>query len=362
MVTCENSPRSGRRRLKLILFSLLPALLLLALAEAGLRLAGFSYSSRLEYRTELVDGHNRLVEARDPNRRDLYYRLVPDGETPFVPAHEPPFNAFGFRGDVEQVARTPGVKRLAAIGCSCTMQGDPSYLEVASNRLNDSGPRRYEVLNAAVGSYSSEFGLRGLKSRVLPFQPDYLTVLFGWNDHWAATFNGAADKEFPVRGPGTVAFLTLLSGSRVVQGMYYLGRRWRSAPTSDGEAVLRVAPDDYRANHRAIVELCRARGIQPVFLTSPSGLDPANEMQMRSYAPIFFNRPEAIPAIHAAYNAIVREVAAEQQVPLLDLEREFAVLPAADRAGLFRSDGIHFTQPGLNFIGARLAATLAPLN
>ena len=54
----------------------------------------------------------------------------------------------------------------------------------------------------------------------------------------------------------------------------------------------------------------------------------------------------------------MREVARQTGAGLLDLEREFEALELRELKEIFSQDGIHFTEPGLDHLGRRVARYL----
>jgi lysophospholipase L1-like esterase len=107
--------------------------------------------------------------------------------------------------------------------------------------------------------------------------------------------------------------------------------------------VRRVSLDDYRANLREMVRLCRERGARPVLLTRPFEGHTHDEESWKSVGP--------------DYNQVTREVATELGAPLVDVYREFK-----RRKDLFEDES-HFTREGhaeaAKFIFAELAPVLA---
>jgi hypothetical protein len=60
--------------------------------------------------------------------------------------------------------------------------------------------------------------------------------------------------------------------------------------------------------------------------------------------------------LHSQYNDIVRQVAGELSVPLVDLDREFSAL---DKGVLFIEDHIHLSQAGRILAGRLIAERIA---
>ncbi|NIP41524.1 MAG: hypothetical protein GWO41_12840 [candidate division Zixibacteria bacterium] len=58
---------------------------------------------------------------------------------------------------------------------------------------------------------------------------------------------------------------------------------------------------------------------------------------------------EAVIELHSEYNEVVREVAADDNSYLLDLEKR--INSRDDLDDIFMNDGIHFTPPGTEVVG-----------
>lgn len=99
-----------------------------------------------------------------------------------------------------------------------------------------------------------------------------------------------------------------------------------------------MPPEQYRENLAAIVSECQGRGIRPVFL----------ELPRRRRA----GETVAIPA-HAA---VLKEVAARLNVPLLDVG-DLGLDPAASNEAYF-IDSLHLSAEGHRYLADRLARAL----
>jgi hypothetical protein len=129
--------------------------------------------------------------------RQVFWRLAPSNPRLLT-------NARGFRGAEFAVRKSPGVTRVITLGCSCTFGIESSYsYPMALEQLLDRNQvgKRYEVINAGVPGYSSFQGVKLLESEIASYQPDVITVYFGWNDHWLARHFQDKDQTPPRRSP-----------------------------------------------------------------------------------------------------------------------------------------------------------------
>src|SRR6267154_1112726 len=136
----------GRRRelswTKTVVFSILPVLFLLLIGEGGLRLySGYFRTAYERYNTET----GRL-------------ELVPNIQTAIPGGARIRINSKGFAGD-----------------------WDVSYSAFLERMLNVGG-RRFEVINAGIEGYNSEYALGRIRDDILKYGPDLVTIYIGWND------------------------------------------------------------------------------------------------------------------------------------------------------------------------------------
>ena len=94
-----------------------------------------------------------------------------------------------------------------------------------------------------------------------------------------------------------------------------------------------------------MVELSLANDILPVLITAPTSHTKGNEPAY--LAERWLNDIEELVPIHQQYLQVVREVALDNNIPLLDLAKEFEGLPEKDlKTKLFQMDGIHLQPSG----------------
>jgi lysophospholipase L1-like esterase len=299
------------------------------LVELVLRLFGFSFAL---YPTQLQFGW--------PDPRTLGDVYVPDTALLWTPRE--------YRAKVGAWKdRRPSV---VFMGDSCTEFGayDEALRSLVAERHLDG---QYTFVNAGVGGWSSYQGLQQLTRDIVPMRPQVVTVYFGWNDHWASF--GIEDKEigrFNLEHPFLVVQLSRL---RVIQLVNRALFAYRFSPDSaKARRPPRVSLADFRANLAQMVRIGRAHGITVVLLTAPSahvrGQEPAY------LAGQWLNDLRELVPLHEAYSQVVREVAATERAPLIDLFAELAKLPASELSTLFQEDGIHLTPSGDLEIGGMI--------
>jgi lysophospholipase L1-like esterase len=109
----------------------------------------------------------------------LYFELVPNNR-------ESEVNADGYRGPLFSEEKSPGVRRIIALGDSsffgwgvAERQGCLRQLE---KLLNQDGTGAVEVVNLAVPGYNSQQEAELLRVRGLKYQPDWIIVGYDHND------------------------------------------------------------------------------------------------------------------------------------------------------------------------------------
>ena len=112
--------------------------------------------------------------------------------------------------------------------------------------------------------------------------------------------------------------------------------------------VNRVPVDRFRANLSEIGGRCSARGIPVIFATEPSA-HPALGVPDYVVESRYARSKEASIALYREYNAAMREVARNgEEWYLIDLDAEIS--GREDVGGLFKGDGLHFSERGLELV------------
>ena len=335
-----------RKLVQNVIFSLLPTVLLFGLSEGALRLLDFKYSETpLEVRSFAESVQS--AKYGDEITRNRVSVIVKDEKQFWKPVES-------FEGHYP-VQKAAGTLRIATLGCSCTQacsDTTDSYPSLMEKLLRVRTKKQVEVLNAGVGSYSSYQGLQRLKYAVTPYRPDIVTIYFGWNEHWMAYM---PDHEIKLQPRWVVRLLNFAERFRTYKFLNSLSDKLASRWTQQkGERLLglRVPPENYSQNLTAIISHARSHQMFPVLITAPS-----DETQLKP----FYNFPfpkEKLAAIHRDYNEIVRQVGAQQNVPVIDLEKIIRQLMSHKDMPKIFSDGIHFTPFGCKLVAQVLSQQL----
>lgn len=346
---------------KNIIFSIIPLFLLVSATEIVLRIVNFQYSdSPLEMRARLL-----LKEGYAPtfihheNNSGSAVKYKKDSQQMWVPVKS-------FAEGFSKNKASREITRVISMGCSCTAgcvlkqeknaEGGWSHLlsypGMMGEYLKIMHPGEFEVLNAGVGGYSSYQGLQRLKHEALNYNPDIVTIFFGWNDHWVA---GVPDKEARVRSASMTAVINFLEKFRTYQALHKLITKFE--PNIDEEIKQRVtlgprvALNDYLSNLNEMIDLIHAKGGNVVLITAPydlSGFKPAA---------IYPGSKENLIRLHESYNDVVRKLSALKGTVLLDLSAEINADENLKRRVLL-GDGIHFSEFGCDYVARRLTEVI----
>ena len=351
--SAEQTAKPGRIALstrKKVLYGLVATLVFFAAVEGGLRLIGFKYGSRVEsMQFTFPLEHFDVTNLNEEELAALLDKGVPVMQRDPILFWKPVPNLLGHNsrcvhGPEFAVPKPPCLFRIVCLGDSCTHFGPDSYPSHLHVALKTRRQGEIEVINAGVAGYSSHQGLARLRTEVVTWEPDVVTVYFGWNDHWLS--RGISDRQQRSR---FAAMSDLLSQYRVYQLL--LAVQQNAVPAAD--RPYRVPPADYANNLRQIKAQCDAIGAKAVFITAPQALDrgiPAYLAKIGEVADV-----DGLVELHARYNEIVRQMADELRVPVVDLDREF---DSRDKSALFIEDHIHLSQEGRTLAGELIAEVI----
>ena len=351
-----NQVQPGGRRWELswpktVVFSILPLLFLLLIGEGGLRLySGYFRTAYERYNTET----GRL-------------ELVPNIQTANPGGARIRINSKGFVGVEFDDVKPAGIYRVFAVGDSCTFAGDwdVSYSAFLERMLNVGG-RRFEVINAGVEGYNSEYALGRIRDDILKYGPDLVTIYIGWNDlmkmspsnmssSGRVTWLGAAlNHSYLYKGLSKVMFANIRP---------ILMPPGLSGEESEFHVFDQFVPVTYEENVAAMVALLRERDVRVLLLTRPTVLTrnmSSEDLKARHVFFPYFPEAYSVPrllSLHTAYNNSLRRLAARLQVPIVDLDEVF---DRRDKRTLFW-DTMHPSKEGHELIAAALAPRVREL-
>jgi lysophospholipase L1-like esterase len=318
--TAGDAPLSWKARAALALFGVV---LSLAIAEAGLRAAGFAF--------DLIPS----LEFGFPDPVSLRDAFAPDPDLVWVTQD--------YRARLRAARRAHPA--IVFMGDSCTQFGTYPARTLAALQA-----ARAPLASAAalgVAGWSSEQGLEQLRRDVIPLHPRVVTIYYGWNDHWIAM--GLTDPEI-MRARWLRAAAAHLRLAQLWLKLRVTLAAHRTPPPN------RVPPDSYESNVREMAREARAAQITPIFVTAPSNHVAGHEPEYLAKRHVRA-LSELVP-LHQAYVRATRTAAAAAGARVCDAAAAFAALPEPhDR--YFQRDGIHLTSAGDEALAQILSGCLA---
>jgi len=364
-------PLTWRARLAVLLFGTI-----LALVSGEVLLWVISYNPGIPI-------HERDLRYGWRNVRGASAVVCHDGPTVSI-------NSLGFRGKEFAAKKTPGSLRVFTLGCSCTIGANVSDTETYAAQwerlLNQPDVTRHpvEVINAGVGGYSTEMGKAWLRHEIINYEPDLITLYYGWNDHWPARLGGS-DRELSSATMEKAKFF--LFKSRIIQLLYQLRSTelvsgWegalRSAVASPGAAPdrqaalasatsgrdvtlgYRVPILEYEENLREMISLATENRSAVILIAAPLQYAITEQNTAYDVTTVPFVDGTDAPTVianHRLYTNVLRRVGKETGTPVADLEKVFNLLTQLERDRLFY-DYIHPNAEGFALLTEELNRTL----
>lgn len=212
----------------------------------------------------LPDPHNCLQRSRTLSLEFRPHCMGEMEQTTFAT------NALGMRGpELPDTAI-----RLLAIGDSCTwgwrVGQDESY-PADLQRLLDAeyGVGRYAVLNAGVPGYTSYQARVALEEKGVPLGPTIVIVGVGFNDCFTT-----GDVVEQIAAERRWMPVLLADDFLLAESTPYRWARWKLSRGEHPDRGVRVTPQGYAENLRAIVRLSREHGAHVLLLDFWHSTDP----------------------------------------------------------------------------------------
>ncbi len=325
-------------RLPLVATALAGTAVALIIVEIALRLIGFEFAL---YPTEVQFGWPEPLTLKRLYQIDKQLLWVP-------------------KDYLSKVAAWKGKRpSVVLMGDSCTEFG--KYGQFLASIIAERHPHcKFTFVNVGVGGWSSYQGLQQLKRDILPMQPRVVTIYYGWNDHWSSF--GIEDKDIGRFNLDHSDLLLILFKSRAVQLVHQsIFPLLHPAAERNQRRPERVSLPDFTSNLLQMVHIARDHGITPLLLTAPSSHKRGEEPTF--LARRWLNDLRDLVPLHQNYVQAVRDIAAREQVPLVDLYAEFNQ-PSDGKMdpGRFFLDGIHLTEQGNRIVAQLMYEYMARTN
>ncbi len=343
------NPRTSRRPLRRrLLLAAVTVLLFFGVAEGVLRVAGFEDTSVVRWETVGVRGFEMVIEDSHMFEPDpeLLWRLRSSVTTEFteVPVRT---NALGLRGPEIPDPKAAGEVRILCTGDSSVFghgvaeeHGFPAQLQ---GQLRTLGGSQVRVINMGVPGYSTFQSLAQLRRHAPSLQPDVLVIYNAISDFY---LDAIQDKDrfqsATVRG-----IKGLFGRSRTYQLLRRLFKPLAATRDlgTNPYATSRVSLADYRANLQQMVQLGNDHGALSVMVVAPVVLLPKR------------NESEVGEKVAMQYWTVMREVAAEYGMPVVDMHAYYGSRMRDERTRLFLDD-CHPTRDGHHNIANQLRKTI----
>jgi lysophospholipase L1-like esterase len=347
---------------KRCLFSLIPLLGLLVIAETSARLLAPNSASDPRFdqiEQIIVYLGNKPGESIFESDPDCFWRLKPNVVLPPDRGHAwggRMSNSHGLRSREVSVADAEKRTRVLCFGDSSTFAFGVDFADAWPNQLqellDEETPGEFEVLNAGVPGQTSYQGRQRLTRELTKWRPHIAVITFGNNDGWR--WDGLSDQEHARRAGGRRDF-PILDQSHAWQWLVaFRHQSARTQATNDqlqwaqqatwnyfdpnADWTPRVSVQDFSANLQAMIAECRSVDCQPILVVWP------DQRQL-------VGRPTWRPP----YQQSMRQVAREAHVQCLDLVPEFE--NAGDWAveRFIPNDVVHVDRAGNRFVADTVA-------
>lgn len=383
-------PRRRRERRLRLLLVVGSTVVALTAAEIGVRIFlpyntpdtlarySLSYTSTAFTRQRLAP-EGRLVEVDAAKA----WGTKPEGDPAERTFH---INGLGFRGPSFSPRKPEGVRRVFVMGGSSVFDqnvSDPSpdvggsWPNRAQTLLRERNVGDVEVINGGTPGHSSLDVLGRLTSEIWLYEPDVVVLYTGWNEikgfrAWeispeappAATVRAFVPGEDPFRAYRgrfdrwlSHSQLYVKVRNRVVGGGLALGPEGRLPEGEPGSSYGPWGPRQYALNVRSFVDVVRNAGALPVLATQATLVTDGLPVERASSIGSRYQLldPASLVRAFAEVHGVLRAVAAEKSVPLLDAAAVLSGEPS------YFADHVHLTPEGSEALARLTADALEPL-
>jgi len=277
-------------------------------------------------------------------------------------------NNLGFRGPEIAAKKPAGTIRLAFLGASTTICNEVSgndfvWPHLATISLSKAFPKvRFDYINGGVSGYSVHSSLKNLEYRITPLQPDIIVIYHATNDmsgelrELAVKQGLLAEVGFQeFSWPGRYSLLwNLVEKNLRIMAAQHANQEGRDKLVFDPYKI----GAEFRADLVKLVHLTQKRAKVVAIATFSSHLRKGQTLEQQNRAmasAIFympFMTPEGLLASYERYNLMIREVAKETGVLLIEGENDIPGTPA------YFADSVHFNDDGSKAMADRVSRTL----
>jgi lysophospholipase L1-like esterase len=274
-------------------------------------------------------------------------------------------NALGFRGPEISALKPVGARRLAFVGSSTTFCAEVSSNELAWPHLTWQAVQanwpaiRFDYVNAAFPGYTTNVSRRAVLQRLPRLEPDVIVIYEGINDISRDTrqqaeqagFAAPIDSESRGIARYSLAYRLIRKNLELIERRDLAARRGYVPQLDTLTAVFAQNLDDLVTAAQTVAPVVAVATLtQKVRPDQPLEVQHANANTHHYYMPHL--SVAAVLEVYAAYNNVIRAVARNRRILLIEGEQ---LIPGDDRH--FR-DSVHFSDEGSRAMAARVAAAL----
>ena len=369
-------------RIKIVLFSVLPLILLLLTGELFCRVKLYFAHQRNPFflASPLFgdpEGRTRTVVYKcatdhffQNDRFRWYYKIKPGSYLPPQPYDYGTYtiNSLGFRNAEFNPSDKFGKTRIFCLGESSTMSLESPDKETWPARLqhylNLKAPGKFEVINAGFEGYVSSNYLNLIRRELVQYKPDIFIFYAGFND---ATLkkgfgNSWIDK---IIGPihRALYFRWSMLYTMIIEKTAMIASK---SPNPMNLFNKDSAKDRFLQNIESIIAICKENGIRPIFVrqminTNNKALffsddftfEEIEKLQKKSQDYSYYREYAGFATIFEYNNFMkaLKEICSKYGIPFIDVRKEYYE-NVANKKKLF-IDFVHLTPQG-NDILARL--------
>ena len=287
-------------------------------------------------------------------------------------------NERGYRGKNFAVPKPSGTTRVIFYGGSAVFnskipEGKKDWPHRVEESLKKSGYSKVEVINAGIPGHASFDSLGRLFAEGHHFEPDYVVLYNAWNDIKYFKSGEPLLRRFrPYRAPrgphlnyqGPVDRF-LCAHSQLYVYLRYRYLRWKDRVGAEGkkpsgEYGAQISPHalkQFRLNIEMFVDLARNIDAVPVLMTQARLVKPGNTESEKARIKYHYQllTHEALCEAFDATDQIIRSVAQEERVPLIDAAKSLT-----GEARYF-VDQVHLTDEGASALASLTSEHVARL-
>ncbi len=271
-------------------------------------------------------------------------------------------NKHGFRGPEftrDKTCRVICLGDSVTFGSSGEKNTYPHIVQTEFEKKRTQLP--VEVINAGVNGHST-YNMLFRINRIMKFKPDVVLVLAGWNDLFYEDIRNYQDNRMPFS-----SYWHIESRENIRSHLLHFIRN-KAGYIPHKSIPISYSPDEFvpfnfEYNLKRIISLIQSKKVKTALLTlpklisdDPDKITPAEKKKV--ILPDFLEdgNIEAFLKIYKSYDTIIKDVAAEKNIPIIDVDSMMSMQKRP--RGFFFEDTCHLTSSGYKILGKFVAKSL----